>query len=226
MQALKLTPQLFTQVGQAGEVFVGTANTVFSLAATLLVFGDACRLFDKVTQILGLGLDQFRDHALLDNRITARPETGSQENIGDITPTALGTVEVIGGLTVAGHFTTDGNLGVGRVFAQQRAVGVIEHQFDTGLTHRLACDGTVEDDIRHRLATQVLGRTFAHDPAYGIDDVRLSAAVGPDNRSHVAGKGHRCRINERLEASQFDTRQAHAQATVKADSTRAQLRWA
>ena len=36
VQALKLTPQLFSQVGQTGEVFVGSTNTVFSLAAALL----------------------------------------------------------------------------------------------------------------------------------------------------------------------------------------------
>lgn len=59
MQALQLALQLFAQVGQASEVFVGTADAVFGLAAALLVLGDAGRFFDKVTQVFGLGFDQL-----------------------------------------------------------------------------------------------------------------------------------------------------------------------
>jgi len=226
VQTLQLTPQLIAQVSQTGKVFVGTADTVFSLAAALLVLGNARRLFDKVAQIFRLGLDQLGDHALLDDRVAARPQPRTEEDIGNVTTTALGAIEVIGGLAVAGDFAADRYLGIGRILAQQRAVGVVEDQFDTGLAHRFARGGAVEDNVGHRLAAQVLGRAFAHDPAHGIDDIGLATAVGAYHRRHIAWKGNGCRVNEGLEAGQLDTGQAHAQATVKADSTRAQLRWA
>ncbi len=72
VQALQLALQLFAQVGQAGEVLVGAADTVFGLAAALLVLGDAGRFFNEITQVFGLGFDQLGDHALLDDRVAAR----------------------------------------------------------------------------------------------------------------------------------------------------------
>ena len=224
VQTFKLATQLFTQVGQAREVFVGATNAVFGLATPLLVLGDAGRFFDKVAQVFGLGLDQLGDHALLDDRVAARPQAGAEENIGDVTTTALGAVEVVSGLAVAGHLAADGNLGVGRIFAQQRAVGVIKHQFNAGLTHGFTAGGAVEDDVGHRLAAQVFSRAFAHYPAYGVDNVRLAATVGANHRRHIARKVNRCRVNEGFEARQFNALETHVQATVKADNTRSQLR--
>ena len=71
MQALQLTLELFAQIGQASQVFMGSANTIFSFAAALLVLGDTGRLFDEVAQVFRLGLDQLGDHALLDDRVAA-----------------------------------------------------------------------------------------------------------------------------------------------------------
>jgi len=209
VQAFELALQLLAQVGQARQVLLGAADTVLGLATALLVLGDAGGFLDEIAQLLGLGLDQLADHALLDDRVAARPQTGAEEDIGDIAATALGAVEEIGVLPVTGDPAADGNLGEGGVFAHQRVVAVVEDQLDGGLGHRLARVGAVEDDVGHRLAAQVLRRTFAHHPAHGVDDVGLAATVGPDHRRHVAGKAHRRRIDEGLEAGQLDAFQAH-----------------
>ncbi|MNM65538.1 hypothetical protein D3C81_769890 [compost metagenome] len=202
MQAFELALQLFAQVGQALKVFMGAADAILGLAPTLLVLGDPGRFFDEVAQVFRLGLDQLGDHPLLDDRIAARAEAGAEEDVGDITAPALGTVEVIGVLPVAGNFTADGDFRVGGVFTDQGAVGVIEHQFDTGLAHRFAAGRAVEDDVGHRLATQVFRRAFAHHPAHRIDDVGLAAAIGADHGRHVAGEVDRGRVDERLEPGQ------------------------
>jgi len=69
------------------------ANPVFGLAAAFLVLGDAGRLLEVDPQLLRLGFDQARNHPLLDNRVTARPEPGAKKNIGDVTSATAGAVE-------------------------------------------------------------------------------------------------------------------------------------
>lgn len=209
MQPFELPFEFFTQVSQACQVLLGAANAILGLAATLLVFGDARRFLDEMPQIFGFGLDQPGNHALLDDRIAAWAKAGAEEDVGDITATALGAVEEIGVLPVAGHPAADGNLGKRRVFASQAAVGIVEDQLDAGLRHRLAGVGAVEDDIGHRLAAQVLRRALTHYPADGIDDVGLAAAVGPDHRRHVAREAHGGGIDKGLEACELDAFQTH-----------------
>nr|GFC57024.1 hypothetical protein [Tanacetum cinerariifolium] len=186
------------QVGQAREVFVGAADPVFGVATALLVFGNARRFFDEVTQVLRLGFDQLGDHALLDDRIAARAEAGAEEDVGDVATTALGAVQVIAVLAVAGHFAANGDF---------RVAGL-----DAGLTDRFTAGGAVENDIGHRLTTQVLGRAFAHDPAHRVDDVGFAASIGADHGRHVAGEVHRRRVDERLEPRQPDAFKAHGSA--------------
>ena len=50
--------------------------------------------------------------------------------------------------------------------------------FNRRLSQRLAGTGTVEDNVGHRFATQVLRGNFAHYPANGIDNIGLATAVG------------------------------------------------
>ncbi len=188
---------------------MGAAYAVFGLAAAFLVLGDAGRFLDKVTQVLGLGFDQLGDHALFDDRIAARAQAGAEEDIGNVATAALGAVEEVAVLAVARDFAADGDFRVGRVFADQGAVGVVEHQLDAGLAHWLAAGGAVEDDVGHRLAAQVLGRALAHHPADGVDDVRLAATIGPDHRRHITGEVHRGRVDEGFEPRQFDALEPH-----------------
>ncbi len=210
MQAFELTLQLFAQVGQARQVLVGATDTILGFAPALLVLGDAGCLLDEVAQILGLGLDQLGDHALLDDRIAAWSEAGAEEDIGDVAAPTFHPVEEVGVLRVTGDAAADGDFGEGGVLAGKRTVGVVEDQLDARLGHRLAGVGAVEDDVGHRLAAQVLRRAFAHDPAHGVDDVGFSAAVRADHRRHVAREADRSGIDEGFETGEFDAFQSHA----------------
>ncbi len=212
MQALQLSLQLFAKVGQAREVFVGAADAVFGLPASLLVLGDPGGFFDEVAQILGLGFDQLGDHALLDDRIAARAQAGAEEDVGNVAATAFGAVKVIAVLAVARHFAANRNFRIGRVLTYQRAVGVVEHQLDARLADRLG--RAIEDDIGHRLATQVLGRALAHD-------VGFAAPVRADDSRHVAGEVHRGGVDERFEPRQLDALQAHGVSSLPKRTARA-----
>src|SRR5690606_18393707 len=99
-QVLQLLADLVAQVGEALEVLAGVADAGFGFLAPLLVLGDAGGLLQVHAQVLGPGLDDLADHALLDDRVAARAQAGAQEQVGDVAPAALGAVEVVDALPV------------------------------------------------------------------------------------------------------------------------------
>ncbi len=157
-QMLKLLVNFFAQVIEAIKVFASVTNALFGFLAALLVFGDAGGLFQEHAQFFGPGLDDLADHALLDDRIAARPKTGAQEQVGDVAAAATGAVEVVAGLAVAADQALDRDFVEGGVFASQGAVAVVEDQFDRGLPDRFARGRTGKDHIGQRVATQAAGR--------------------------------------------------------------------
>src|SRR5690606_33964830 len=122
---------------------------------------------------------------------------------------ALGAIQQIGGLRLAVDHALDRNFGEAGVLAGNPALAVVEHHFHRGLAHRLAVGGAVEDDVGHRLAAQVLGRTLAQNPAHRIDDVGFAATVGAYDRAQIAGEVDGGRIDKGLETSEFDAFQPH-----------------
>ncbi len=172
------------------------ADAVFGLPASLLVFGDPGGLFEKHPQIFGARLDQAGYHALLDDRVAARSQAGAEEEIGDIPAAAAHPVEIIERLAVPRDlaFYRDGV--VLGVLTAGAAFGIVELQFDGSGAYRLAHAGTVEDDIRHRLAAQHLGGTLTHDPAHRIDYIRFAATIWTDDPHQITGNRNRGGINE------------------------------
>src|SRR5690606_30153515 len=102
-QVLELLADFLAQVVEAVEILAGVADAVLGLAAPLLVLGDAGRLLEVDPQLLGLGLDHLADHALLDDRVAARAQAGTEEQVGDVPAAAAGAVEVVAALAVAAH---------------------------------------------------------------------------------------------------------------------------
>ena len=209
-QMLQLLADFLAQVVEAVQVFAGVADAGFGLLATLLVLGDAGGFFQVHAQVLGPGLDDLADHALLDDRIAARAKAGAQEQVGDVAPSAAGAVEVVIALGVAANRALDRDLVERTVLAGDGVVGVVEDQFDGRLRHRLARRTAGKDHIGQRIAAQAAGRALAHHPADRIDDVGLAAAVRTDHAGHVGGQVQGGRIDEGLETGQLDGGQAHA----------------
>ena len=204
LQVLELPLELVAQVRQALEVLEGAAHAGLRFLAPLLVFRNTRRFLDENTQFLRPGLDETGDHALLDNRVAAGPQARSEKDIGDVAAPAAGAVQVVLGLALSGDLAAGGDFGIAGIGAAHTAVTVVEDQFDGCLTNGLAVDGAVENNIGHGLAAQVPGGTLPHDPAHGVDDVRLAAAVRTHHRGHIAGEGDRGGIHEGFEPRQLD----------------------
>src|SRR5690606_33584120 len=169
------------QIIESIEVFARVADACLGLLAALLVFGDARGLLQIHPQVLGPGLDDLADHALLDDRVAARSEAGTEEQVGDVATSALAAVEVVLAGAVAADDPLDRDLVERRVLAGDRVVGVVEHQLYHRLRNGLAGRGAGKDHVGQRVAAQAAGRALAHDPAHRIDDVGLATTVRPDH---------------------------------------------
>ena len=73
LQMPDLLVHFLAQVIQPIEILARVADAVFRFAATLLVARNARRFLQECPQVIGTRLDDARNHALLDDRITARP---------------------------------------------------------------------------------------------------------------------------------------------------------
>ncbi len=102
-QVLQLTAKLFAKVCQPLQVLLGATNAVLGFPPPFFVLGNARRFLDVHPQFLGFRLNQPGNHALLDDGITARPETGAEEQIGDVAASAFGTVQEIFRLPFTGY---------------------------------------------------------------------------------------------------------------------------
>ena len=211
-QAFDLVAKFLADVLDAQQVLAGVFKTPLGFLAPFLVAGDTGRFFEEDAQVVGARLDDARDHALADDRVGARPQPGTQEEIGDVLAPDLQVVDEVIRLPLPGQHALDRQFGVLRPLAHGPAERVVEDQFDGRARHRLAVGRAVEDHVHHRLATQLRGFRLAQHPAHRVHDVRLAATVRPDDADQLPRQGHRGRIDEGLEAGEFEFGQAHARS--------------
>ena len=209
LQMTQLLVEFVADVVQSFQVLLGMLHAVLGLPAPLLVLGNPGGFLEKSTQFLGPRFDHARNHALFDHRVAACTEPGAEEHVGDVLAAAACAVEKVRGDAVAADRALDRDLAESGILPAERAVGVVEDDFDHGLPDRLARIGAIEDDVGHRFTAQVLGRTFTHDPDQGVDDVGLAATVRSDDAGEVAGEGQSGGIDEGFEARDLDSGDAH-----------------
>src|SRR5690606_16472586 len=195
---------LHADIVEPGEVVARVAQAALGFLAALAVLGDPRRFFEKTADVLGPRLDDPRDHALLDDRVGTRTETGAEEEVDDVLAPHVHAVDVIGRLARTVEHALDRDLGIARPLPRRLALGVVEDELHACARHRLARGRTVEDHVLHRLAAQRRGARLAQHPAHGVDDVRLAAAVWADHADQVARREHGGGVDESLETSEFE----------------------
>src|SRR5690606_8288853 len=115
---------------------------------------------------------------------------------------------------------------IARVLDRHVGAVVLEGDGHLGHARRAALLGAVEDDVLHGGAAQMLGAHLAHDPAQRVYDVRLAAAVRPDDTGDPFAEAHGDAVGKRLEALDFKLLNSHGLGAVRiaADSTTDGLR--
>ncbi len=119
LQVPDLLFNLIAHILQALEILACLGDAAFRLLAALLVTGDARGLLDERAHVIGLGLDDARNHALLDDRVAARSEAGAQKEIGDVLAAAARGIDEIAGRAVARNLALQRHLVVVRVHAAE-----------------------------------------------------------------------------------------------------------
>ena len=112
------------------------------------------------------------------------------------------------GITVARQQPLDRQLRILTPLSADPPFAVVEEELDRRAPDRLAVAGAVEDHVLHRFAAQRRGFRLAENPAHGVDDVRLAAAVGADDADELARRCNRRRIDERFESGELDLGEA------------------
>ena len=208
-EVLELRAELGADVADPRQVLARVLEPRLRLAAPLAVLGDARRLLEEDPQLLGLRRDDARDHALLDDRVGARPEPRAEEDVLHVAPAHMLRVDGVVRVALAGEDALHADLGVSRPGAADPPERVIEDELDRGPAHGLPLRGAIEDHVLHLLAAQLLRRRLAEHPAHGVDHVRLAAAVRADDAHELARDGDGCRIDEGLEAGKLDGGETH-----------------
>src|SRR5476649_906756 len=209
VELLDLQRQLLADVGHPRQVLARVVQAVLGLAAPLLVFGDARRFLQEHAQFFRLGLDDARDHALFDDGVGTRTQTGTHKYVLDIAPAHVTVVDVIQRLALARQHALHRDFGILRPLAGRLAQAVVEHQLDTRARHRFSLRRAVEYDVLHGIAAQSRGTRLAQHPAHGIDHVGFAAAVWADDADELARDLDRGRIDEGFESDKLYLSKAH-----------------
>ena len=157
--------------------------------------------FQKAAQFLRLRLDDARNHALFNDRVSIATEAGAKEQIGHVALADLDVVDVITGIAGARQHALDRDFGILRPLPGSFAVTVVEQQFDGSARGRFATRRAVEDHVLHAGAAQFARLRLAQHPAYRVDDIRFAATVGTDDAGELRAGWQRDRIDKRFEAS-------------------------
>ena len=205
-ERMDLAAQLRDDVGEAGEVLVGRLELAQRLAAVGAEAGDAGRLLEDRAAVLGAGGEDGVDLPLGHHGVGRRADARVHEEALDVAEAAGRAVDEVLALAGAEDAAGDGDL-VELEAELLLAVG------DEGLV----VVGAGEDDVGHRAAAQGGGPLLAEDPADGVRDVGLAAAVGADDGGDAGLEDESRLLREALEAVDFECLEIHGRGKVKVE---------
>ena len=171
--------------------------------------GNAGGLFQHAAALLGLGLDDLADAALVDEGGRARAGRSVGEQGHHVAGAHLVAVDAVD----RAFFALDPARDVERVvlveLRRRLALGVVDADRDFGGVARRPVVGAGEDHVVHLGGAHRLVRGLAHHPAQRFDQVRLAAAVRPDHAGQARLDQEVGRLDEGLEAEQAQPREFH-----------------
>jgi hypothetical protein len=172
----------------------------------VLVAAYLSRFLEQGAPLLRPVAEDRVDHPALDDRVRVRPETGVPAQILDVLePDAL-LVERVDVLAAAQHGPADRDL---RVRDRQDPVLVRQLDRDLRPVDRLPPGRSLEDRLLHAAPADRGRALLAEHPAQGVGDVRLPAAVGPDDRGDPLVEVDAGAVGERLETVELEGADLH-----------------
>ena len=127
-EARELGFELRSDVADARQVLARVLEPQLGLATPLAVLGNAGGLLQEHPQLLGLGGDDARDHALLDDRVGARAQARTEEDVLHVAAADVLAVDVVVAVAVAREDALHADLAVLRPGSADAAERVVEHE--------------------------------------------------------------------------------------------------
>jgi hypothetical protein len=181
--------------------------------------GDAGGLFKNAAALLGLGLDDLADAALVDQRRRTWAGRGVGEQRHHVASAHLAAVDAVERALLA----LDAARNVDRVLLVELGrclvLLVVDLDRNFGGVARRPVVVASEDDVVHLGGTHRLVRGLAHHPAQRFDKIRFAAAVRPDHAGQPRLDQEVGRLDERFEADQPKAREFHSSSIPNAART-------
>src|SRR5690606_1438622 len=112
LQLFELPAELAQNILDPGEILAGVLETVGGFTPAFLVARHVGRFFQEDTQLFRARLEDARDHALADDGVATRAQSGAQKDVVDVAAPDLLVIDVVAAGAVTGQDTTDCNFGV------------------------------------------------------------------------------------------------------------------
>ena len=210
LQRCDLRGELADHVLDPRQVVLGGLEPQLRLVTARMQSGNAGRLLEHAPALVGPRLDDLADAALMHKRRRARAGRGVGEQHGDIARAHLAAVDAEDRALLAddaaGDFEglriVEGGGGI--------ALAVVDQDRHFGMIARRTLGVAGEDHVVHLRRAHGLVGSFAHDPAHGLDQIRLAAAVRADDAGQSGFDRKVGRFDEGFEADQAQPRELHS----------------
>ncbi len=209
LQAVDLAGQLPDHVLDAGKVGFGRLQPQLGFMAAGMKPGDAGGVFQHAAALLGLGLDDLADLALVHQRRRTCAGGGVRKQDLHVAGTHVAAVDAIDRAGVAFDPARDFQHLAIVEGGRRRAVGIVDRHHHFGVVARGTVAGAREDHRVHVGGAQRLVRGLAHRPAQRLDQVGLAAAVRPDHAGQARFDQEIRGLDERLETVEAKAGQLH-----------------
>ncbi len=212
LQPGELGFELAAQILGSRQVGLGGLQLQLGFVAAGVQTGDAGRFLQHRAAVLGPGGDQRADPPLAYHRRGARAGRQIGEQGLHVARAQFLAVHPVDAAAAAFELAGDFEVGLLMKGRRREAGGLFKGQYYLGEVARRSAGGAGEDHVVHLAPAQGAGIRFAHRPAQRLDDVRLAAAVRPDDAGQAGADLHRGGFGKTLEPGDAQTGEADRQA--------------
>ena len=197
--------------GEPGKIGFGRAQFLLGILAPDMQARNPGRFLQHGAPFLGAGSDDGGDSALADQRRAVRAGGGVGKDQRHILGAHVAAIGAIGAACAALDPAGDLQFAVRAYIHGGKKLTLFLHrqERDFGKIALGPGGGAGEDHILHAAAAHGFGAGFAHDPAYGFQQVGLAAAIGADNAGQAGFNAQFGRIDEAFEAGKLEPLYLH-----------------
>ena len=209
LEAVDLGVDLLQHIVDADEIVLGALQPKLGFVPPRVEAGDPRGLLEDQTTRLRLGGNDLADLALAHQGGRARASRGIGKQELHVPRAHLLAVHPIRRTVIPFDASRDlDRLGI--IEGGRRApIGIAEREPDLGVVARRTAARAREDHVLHAGGAHVLERTLAHHPAQRFDQIRLAAAVRPDDAGQPRLDLELGAVAEALEAGEAQALEFH-----------------